>query len=327
MARFGDRPPAANLRSSSADPAMGMNITVTGATGFVGTRLTRALIDAGHTVHAVARKRPANLPESVRFSEWRSAEEEPPPESLAGADAVIHLAGEPVAQRWTPEVKKRIRNSRVDGTRHLVNALSTQSRRPGVLICASAIGIYGSRGDEILTERSTPGDDFLARVVIDWEKAAVLAEALGIRVVRLRLGVVLGKDGGALAKMLPPFRFGLGGRLASGRQWTSWIHIDDVIHLILFSLANASVHSAVNATAPEPVSNAEFTKELAAAIHRPAIFPVPKLALKLLFGEMASVVLASQRVIPEAAKVAGFGFQYPKLGPALQRLLTEGSER
>jgi hypothetical protein len=127
--------------------------------------------------------------------------------------------------------------------------------------------------------------------------------------------------------MLPPFRFGLGGRLASGRQWTSWIHIDDVIHLILFSLANASVHSAVNATAPEPVSNAEFTKELAAAIHRPAIFPVPKLALKLLFGEMASVVLASQRVIPEAAKVAGFGFQYPKLGPALQRLLTEGSER
>ena len=299
-----------------------MNITVTGATGFVGARLARALLDAGHTVQALARTRSANLPEAARFSEWRSTEEEPPPEGLAGADAVIHLAGEPVAQRWTTEVKKRIRNSRVDGTRHLVNALSTQSRRPGVLISASAIGIYGSRGDEILTESSTPGDDFLSRVVVDWEKAAVLAEALGIRVVRLRLGVVLGKDGGALAKMLPPFRFGLGGRLGSGKQWTSWIHMDDVINLILFSLANAGVHGAVNATAPEPVSNAEFTRELAAAVHRPAIFPVPKLALKLLFGEMAGVLLASQRVIPDAASAAGFEFQYPKLGPALRRLLS-----
>jgi uncharacterized protein len=302
-----------------------MNITVTGATGFVGARLTHALLDAGHAVHALARKRPPNLPASARFSEWRSMDEEPPPESLTGADAVIHLAGEPVAQRWTPEAKQRIYSSRVDGTRHLVNALSTQSRRPGVLISASAIGIYGSRGDEILTERSTAGDDFLASLVTDWEKAAVLAEALGIRVARLRLGVVLGKDGGALQKMLPPFRLGLGGRLSSGRQWTSWIHIDDVINLILFILANAGVHGAINATAPEPVSNAEFTKELAGAIHRPAIFPVPKLALGILFGEMAGMVLASQRVIPEAAKGAGFEFQYPKLGPALRRLLTDGS--
>lgn len=299
-----------------------MNITVTGATGFVGGHLIRALLNAGHTVHALARKRSANLPEAARFFEWRSTDEEPAPESLAGADAVIHLTGEAVAQRWTPEAKKRIRNSRVDGTRHLVNALSIQSRRPQVLICASAIGIYGSRGDEILTEKSAPGDDFLALLVVDWEKAAVLAEALGIRVVRLRLGVVLGKDGGALTKMLPPFRLGLGGRLASGRQWMSWIHIDDVISLMLQSLENARVHGAVNATAPEPVSNAEFTQELAAAIHRPAIFPIPKLALKLLFGEMASVVLASQRVVPEAAKAAGFEFQYPKLGPALLRLLS-----
>jgi uncharacterized protein (TIGR01777 family) len=298
-----------------------MNITVIGATGFIGTQLTRALLNGGHTVHALARNRPANLPESVRFSEWQSMEEEPPPESLTGADAVIHLAGEPVAQRWTPQAKQRIYSSRVDGTRHLVNALSTQSRRPSVLICASAIGIYGSRGDEILTERSAAGDDFLASLVSDWEKAAVLAEALGIRVVRLRLGVVLGQDGGALQKMLPPFRLGLGGRLGSGRQWTSWIHIDDVISLVLFILANAGVHGAVNATAPEPVTNAEFTKELAGALHRPAIFPVPKFALRILFGEMAGMVLASQRVIPEAAKSAGFEFQYPKLGPALRRLL------
>ena len=254
---------------------------------------------------------------------WRSAEAEPPSGSLAGADAVIHLAGEPVAQRWTPEVKNRIRGSRVDGTRHLVNALSTESRRPQVLICASAIGIYGSRGDEVLTENSSRGDDFLARLVIDWEQAALLAEALGIRVVRLRFGVILGRDGGALAKMLPPFRFGLGGRLGSGRQWTSWIHIDDVINLILFALATPAVRGAVNATAPEPVTNAEFTKELAAALHRPAIFPVPKFALNLLFGEMAGVVLASQRVIPEAAKNAGFEFEYPQLGPALRRLLAD----
>jgi hypothetical protein len=204
----------------------------------------------------------------------------------------------------------------------LVNALSTESRRPQVLICASAVGYYGSRGDEILNEKSAPGNDFLARVVVDWEKAASLAESLGIRVVRLRFGMVLGKEGGALAKMLPPFRLGVGGRLGSGRQWTSWIHIDDLIHLILFALTTASVNGAMNATAPEPVTNAEFTKELAAAIHRPAIFPVPKFALRLLFGEMAGMLLASQRVIPDAAKNAGYEFQYPKLGPALRRLVT-----
>ncbi len=298
-----------------------MNITVTGATGFVGAHLTRALLHAGHAVHALARQRPADLPAAVEFSQWRSTDQEPPRESLLRADAVIHLAGEPVAQRWTPEAKKRIRASRVDGTRHLVNALSTESHRPNVLICASAIGIYGSRGDEVLTESSRPGDDFLSRVVIDWEKSAALAEALGLRVVNLRLGVVLGKDGGALAKMLPPFRLGLGGRLGNGRQWMSWIHIDDVINLILFTLANTAVHGPVNATAPQPIPNAQFTSGLASAIHRPAIFPVPKFALNLLFGEMAGVLLASQRVIPEAAKNLGFEFQYPKLGAALGNLL------
>lgn len=302
-----------------------MNVTLTGATGFIGSRLTNALLAEGHAVHALGRKRPANLPTAVRFSEWTS-EAEPPAESLASADAVIHLAGEPVAQRWTPEAKQRIRASRVDGTRRLVNALSTLSRRPHTLICASAIGLYGSRGDEVLTETSAPGSDFLAQVVIDWEKAAVLAEALGIRVARLRFGMVLGKDGGAMAKMLPPFRLGVGGRLGSGRQWTSWIHIDDLIRLILFTLATPAAGGAINATAPEPVTNAEFTRELGAALHRPAILPVPKFALKLLFGEMAGMLLASQRVIPAAAQKAGFEFEYPKLAPTLRRLLTEGSE-
>ena len=299
-----------------------MNITVTGASGFIGYRLVQELLQSGHTIHALGRKRSADLPAAVRFSEWRSIEAEPPPESLAAADAIVQLAGEPVAQRWSPDVKQRIRSSRVDGTRNLVNALAKQSHRPRVLVCASAIGYYGSRGDEVLTETSSPGRDFLAQVVIDWEQAARQAEALGIRVVPLRFGVVLG-NGGALPKMLPPFRLGIGGRLASGQQWMSWIHVEDVIGLIRFSLDNSAARGPMNATSPGPVTNAEFTQELAAALHRPAIFPVPRFALKLLFGEMAEVLLGSQRVIPQAAQSAGFQFQYPELRPALVRLLLD----
>jgi uncharacterized protein len=284
-----------------------MNITVTGAGGFIGARLVQNLLASGHSVHALGRRQSVELPT----------------ESLATADAIIHLAGEPVAQRWTPEAKQRIRSSRVDGTRNLVNALAKLSRRPHVLVCASAIGYYGSRGDEVLTETSSPGRDFLAQVVVDWEQSTREAEALGIRVVPLRFGVVLGKDGGALAKMLTPFRFGLGGRLASGQQWMSWIHVDDVIGLIRFALENSTIRGPMNATAPQPVPNVEFTKELAAALHRPAIFPVPRFALKLLFGEMAEVILGSQRVIPQAARSAGFQFEYPELRPALLRLLSE----
>lgn len=284
-----------------------VNITVTGATGFIGKRVAQALLAAGHNIHALGRKQSTELPA----------------ESLAEADAVIHLAGEPVAQRWTPEAKQRIRSSRVDGTRNLVDALAKQSRRPRVMVCASAIGYYGSRGDEVLTETSGPGSDFLARIVVEWEQAAQQAEALGIRVVPLRFGVVLGKNGGALAKMLSPFRFGLGGRLASGRQWMSWIHVDDVIGLIRFALENSAIRGPMNATAPQPVPNVEFTQQLATALHRPAIFPVPGFALKLLFGEMAQVILGSQRVIPQAAQSAGYRFEYPELRPALARLLSE----
>ncbi|HEV2688218.1 MAG TPA: TIGR01777 family oxidoreductase, partial [Bryobacteraceae bacterium] len=216
-----------------------MNITLTGATGFLGSHLTEKLLNAGHSLHTLGRRRPPALSTSVPFSEWQSTNQEPPADAFTNADAVIHLAGEPVAQRWTPEVKKRIRASRVESTRQLVNALSTQPRRPQVLVNASAIGIYGPRGDEILTEDSDPGYDFLARVTIDWEQSAELAEALGMRVVRLRTGLVLGKDGGVLAKMLPPFRFGLGGRLGSGKQWMSWIHIDDWIDLVIFAIHNS----------------------------------------------------------------------------------------
>jgi uncharacterized protein (TIGR01777 family) len=300
-----------------------MKIALTGATGFLGTHLMRTLLENGDAVRALVRRRDDRIPTAVQVFEWDSMQSEPPPESLEDIDAVIHLAGEPVARRWSPEVKRLVRASRVDGTRHLVNALSTQTRRPRVLICASAVGIYGSRGDEVLTETSAPGDDFLAHVVVDWEKSAELAEALGIRVVRLRLGVVLGKSG-ALAKMLPPFRFGVGGRIGSGRQWMSWIHVEDVIGLIQFALENDAVAGPVNATAPNPVTNAQFTHDLAGALHRPAICPVPKFALKIIFGEMAEVIIASQRVVPAVALNAGYRFQFPELRPALGQILDRG---
>ena len=282
-----------------------MNIAITGASGLIGTRLRQRVVEAGHTATPIP----------------RDSSDAALGEILASADAVIHLAGEPVAQRWNDAAKKRIHDSRVEGTRHLVKALSTQSMRPRVLVCASAVGYYGSRGDQNLTEASPPGTDFLARVVVDWEEAAQSAESLGIRVVRLRLGMVLGK-GGALAKLLPPFRFGVGGRLGSGHQWMAWIHLDDVVNLILFAVNYAAIRGAVNATAPHPVTNEEFTDRLAQALHRPAILPVPAFALKLALGEMAEMVLASQRVLPTVAKSAGFRFQYPELHPALENLLS-----
>jgi uncharacterized protein (TIGR01777 family) len=282
-----------------------MNVAITGASGMIGKRLRHRIVEAGQMV----------LPIS------RTAGNSAMTEILASADGVVHLAGEPVAQRWTEAAKKRIRDSRVEGTRQLVSALSAQSQRPNVLVCASAVGYYGSRGDQILTETSSPGTDFLARVVVDWEEAAQLAEPLGIRVVRLRFGMVLG-NGGALAKMLPPFRFGLGGRLGSGHQWMAWIHLEDAVNLILFALNYPAIRGAVNATAPHPVTNEEFTGRLALELHRPAIMPVPVFALKLAFGEMSEMVLASQRVLPTVAKSAGFRFQYPDLHAALGNILT-----
>ena len=296
-----------------------MTITMTGATGFLGQAAIKTLLSQGHTIRALGRRRSASLPAPVAFWPW-DATSDPPPESLAGADAVIHLAGESVAQRWTPEAKARIRDSRVEGTRHLVQAFSAEPR-PQVLVCASATGIYGSRGEEVLTESSSPGSDFLSRLAIQWENAAALAEPLGVRVVQLRFGLVLGR-GGALAKMLPPFRFGAGGRLGSGRQWMSWVHIQDAVRLILFAIENAALRGPVNAVTPHPVTNAEFTRQLAAALHRPAIFPAPAFALKLLFGEMAELLLASQRVLPQVVQTAGFHFDYPELGRALAGILT-----
>jgi uncharacterized protein (TIGR01777 family) len=247
----------------------------------------------------------------IKRGEWR----------FDGADAVIHLAGEPVAQRWTAEVKKRIRDSRGEGTRNLVRAMDGLERKPGVLVSGSAIGFYGSRGHEILTEASAPGDGFLADVTREWESAADGAAALGIRVVKIRTGIVLAPEGGTLKKMLPIFRLGAGGRIASGRQWMSWIHADDLADLFIFAVGTGGVHGALNGTAPNPVTNSDFTRQLALALHRPALFPVPLFSLRLLYGEMAEVIAGSQRVLPSAVEAAGFEFRYPELGAALADLI------
>lgn len=297
-----------------------MKIAMSGASGLIGRRLLKVLGKAGHALHVLSRHAGTNLPPGVRLSVWDPAKGEPPAEALRDADAVVHLAGENVAQRWTAESKRRILESRVAGTRSLVQALAKLPRRPAALICASAVGYYGSRGDEILTEASAPGTGFLPDVCIAWEREAQTAETLGMRVARIRIGVALDRRGGALARMLPPFRMGVGGKLGDGRQWMSWIHLEDLAELFRFAVENP-VGGPVNAVAPEPVTNAGFTRELARALRRPALFPIPKLVLRARFGEMSEVLLASQRVLPRAAQAAGFQFRFPRLGPALADLL------
>ena len=256
----------------------------------------------------------------MRFFPWDAMRDDPPPESLADADAIVNLAGDPVAQRWTREARRRIRESRVAGTRRLVQALARLEKKPGLLVSGSAIGYYGSRADEELAEASAPGGDFLAEVCAAWEAEADRAEALGVRVVKVRIGLVLGKGGGALERMTPPFKLGVGGNLGSGRQWMSWIHMEDLVGLTRFVLEQPLLKGPVNATSPHPVRNAEFTKALASALHRPAFLPAPAFAIRALFGEMAEMLLASQRVAPRAAQNAGYAFKYPELAGALQSL-------
>ena len=298
-----------------------MNITITGATGFIGRRLVARLLASNHSLHLLVRHAKIGLGSQVRCSIWNALELEPAPESLAGADAVIHLAGEPVSQRWTPAAKRRILESRVEGTRRLIEAVGRQSRRPSVLICASAVGLYGSRGSESITESAPPGEGFLSEVCLAWEREADSAAALGLRVVKLRTGVALGKEGGALAQILTPFRWGAGGKVATGEQWMSWIHVEDLAGLIEFALDTPGVRGPMNAVSPNPVTNSDFTRELATVLRRPAVFSIPASALRALYGEMAEIVLSSQRVVPRVALSAGFQFRFPELGPALRNLL------
>jgi uncharacterized protein (TIGR01777 family) len=294
-----------------------MDFLLTGATGFIGSKLVDRLLADGNEVNYLGRKRSKTLDSRAAFHVWNSGET-PPLDSVPTTDAVINLAGEPVAQRWNDEVKKRIYASRVDGTRLLVEALGKVRHKPSVLISASATGYYGERGDEILTESSSRGTGFLADVCVEWEREALRAEQFGIRVVLIRIAPVLGAGGGILAKALPVFRMGLGGKLASGRQWMPWIHIDDLIEMFLFAAAQPEARGPWNGTAPDHVTNAQFTSALATAVRRPALFTVPRFAVRLAIGEAADAMLESQRVVPERPLASGFAFQYPEIGLALR---------
>jgi uncharacterized protein (TIGR01777 family) len=301
-----------------------MNILITGATGFVGRRLCEMLHQAGHTVRALSRDSVAakqRVPHLKEVFPWNPLQELPPLQAFEGCDAVINLAGESIAGRWTAPKKQMIRDSRVLGTKNLVNALAQLSSSPKVLISASAIGYYGDRGEETLTEDAAPGSDFLAQVCRDWENEALKAESLGMRVVRLRIGLVLGRGGGTLQALLPLFRVGLGGPLGSGRQWWSWIHRDDLCRLIVQILANENVSGPVNATAPQPVRQKEFAQVLGRVLRRPAFLPTPAFALKIALGEFADGILASQRALPRRAQEMGYRFQFEELEGALREIL------
>ena len=298
-----------------------MKCVVSGGTGFIGRRVVDRLLRDEHYVGVWSRRPGKEKRAAVASFTWDPLQGEPPAESLNAMDAVIHLAGEPVAQRWNAEVKQRIRDSRVLGTRALVDAISRVRHKPRVLVCASAIGYYGDRGDEVLTESSSPGSGFLADVCRGWEAEADRAAEFGLRVVKLRIGFVLGKGGGALARMVPAFRMFAGGRLGSGKQWMPWIHVGDVAEMFAHAVEN-DIAGVWNATAPNPVTNADFTSEMGKALHRPAVFPVPPFALKLAFGEMGQHMLDSSRVVPEAGLKAGFRFRYAELGPALRDIIS-----
>ena len=295
-----------------------MHIVVSGSSGLVGSALVSSLTAGGHRVTRLVRRAPGG-PDIA----WDPAEGVRDLPKLEGVDGVVHLAGENIAAgRWTEARKAEIRRSRVEGTRRLSESVAKLSRRPKVLVSASAIGFYGDRRDEILTEDSAPGGDFLAQVCREWEAATEPASRAGIRVVQLRFGMILSPAGGALKKMLLPFKMGAGGRIGSGTQYMSWIAIDDAIGAIHHSLSTESLTGPVNAVAPTPVTNAEFTRTLARVLSRPAIAPMPAFAARLAFGELAdALLLSSQRVMPTRLQASGYRFRYPELEAALRHLL------
>jgi len=290
---------------------------VTGATGLLGRELLRHL-PAPHVLSRSPEAVGAATALPAQCWAWRADREPAPTAAFEEVEAVFHLAGEPVAQgRWTAAKKQRIADSRVLGTRNLVASIGNMLPRPRVLICASAVGYYGDRGDELLEEGSASGQGFLAEVCRAWEAEALEAEKHGVRVVLARLGMVLAPRGGALERMLLPFRLGLGGKLGSGQQWMSWIHLDDAVGLLLHAAERKDLRGPINVVSPTPVTNQDFTRELARALARPALLAVPRLALQLAFGELSEVLLESQRVVPKVAQQSGYAFAHPELGSAL----------
>lgn len=293
-----------------------MNVLVTGGTGFVGNRLVGLLCARNDRVTIVTREpeqhHTANS--QVTFERWLP--------DVSRFDAVVHLAGEPVVgKRWTAEQKRVLVSSRVDSTRQIVEALAQSRKRPRVLVVASAVGWYGARGEETLTENSAPADDFLARLCVEWERAADPAEALGVRVVHPRIGIVLGREGGVLAKALPLFKLGLGGPLGPRSSWFPWVYVGDLARFILFAIDDESVRGSFNVVAPGIVRQGEFARTLGSVLSRPAVLPAPKFALKIVLGEVANAISASQRVVPERTLAAGFVFGQPALEAALKHTL------
>ena len=297
-----------------------MKIAITGASGFVGSALIPSLTGKGYQIVRLVRSQPKSGGTEIRWDPAAGTIDAP---ALEGFDAVIHLAGDPIAEgRWTEEKKGRIRESRVKGTRLLAETIAKLSQPPKVFLCASAVGWYGNRGDEILTEESSSGSGFLAEVGREWEEAAAPAAQKGVRIVKMRFGIILHPAGGALKKMLPPFRMGVGGPFGNGKQFMSWITLDDVVGAIAHALANDSLRGPVNTVAPNPVTNWEFSKTLGKVLHRPVLLSVPAFAARILFGEMADeALLASAQVQPAKLLAGGYRFLYPELEPALRHLL------
>jgi uncharacterized protein len=300
-----------------------MRVAVTGATGLIGSRLVAALLERGDDVTVLSRDagRARESLGQVTALSWDPAAGPPAAEALAGREGIIHLAGESVAQRWSDQAKEGIRTSRELGTRNLVAGLREAEPRPAVLLSASGIDYYGDRGDERVDESAAPGEGFLPQVVEAWEREARAAEGLGVRVVLLRTAVVLARSAGALARMLPFFRAGIGGPVAGGRQYMPWIHLDDLVGMYLTALDDARWSGPINAAAPEPVTNREFSKALGRALHRPAAAPVPEFALRLLYGEMAEIVTTGRRAVPARALELGYRFRHPDLDEALESAL------
>ena len=298
-----------------------MKLVITGGTGFIGSALCARLLELGHSLILFTRApAPAAVSADKKWLTWKPGSSGSWEQAIEGVDGVINLAGEPIAKRWTEKQKEKIASSRIDTTRALVTTIAKAKEKPKFLINASAVGYYGPRGNETFTEEAGPGSDFLSRVCSAWENEAKRAEDYGARVITLRTGIVLGKGGGALAKMLLPFKLFVGGPLGSGEQWMSWIQLEDVIGLILFLLEHPDARGAINVTAPNSVTMNEFCKSLGDVLNRPSWAPVPTFALRLLLGEMADMLLTGQRVLPAQAQKLGYTFKYPTLREALEAL-------